>query len=89
MPNIVLRSKYYKSITDRDLSNPNKQKSIKERNYYSSKSNDGNDYMKYIDDGIKSGSEFDYMDYMISHENSSGVFGKNGLLSKEEKKGGA
>lgn len=86
MPNIVLMAKYYKPISKSDLSNPNKEKSVKKRKYYSSSSSDGNDYMKYIDDGIKAGSDFDYMDYMTSHENSSGVFGKDGLLNKEQKK---
>lgn len=86
MPNIVLMTKYYKPVSASDLSNPNKQKSVKKRNYYSSRSSDGNDYMKYIDDGVKAGSDFDYMEYMTCHELSSGVFGKDGLLSKEQKK---
>ncbi len=86
MPNIVLMAKYYKPVSESDLANPNKQKTVKKRNYYSSNSSDGNDYMKYIDDGVKAGSDFDYMDYMTSHENSSGVFGKDGLLTKEQKK---
>lgn len=86
-PNVVLRLRYYQpSDANLDASNPQKAKKVNARNYYSSNTSDGSDYMNYIDDGIKAGNGFDYMDYMTSHEKSSGVFGKDGLMSDEKKK---
>ena len=85
-PNVVLRLRYYQpGDASLDASNPNHLKKIRNRNYYSSNGGE-NDYLKYIDDGIKAGNGFDYMDYMTSHEQSSGVFGKDGLMSEEKKK---
>ena len=85
-PNVVLRLRYYQpGDASLDASNPNHVKKIRNRNYYSSNGGE-NDYLKYIDDGIKAGNGFDYMDYMTSHEQSSGVFGKDGLMSEEKKK---
>ncbi len=86
-PNVVLRLRFYKpEDASLDASNPVNEKKVNARNYYSSNTVDGSDYMNYIDDGIKAGNGFDYMDYMTSHEKSSGVFDKNGLMSLEEKK---
>ena len=85
-PNVVLRLRYYQpGDANLDANNPNHLKKIRNRNYYSSNGGE-NDYLKYIDDGIKAGNGFDYMDYMTSHEQSSGVFGKDGLMSEEKKK---
>ena len=84
-PNVVLMVKYYKPNTDRDINNPKAETKVKKRNYYSSNLSDGNDYMKYIDDGIKSKNDFDYMEYMTSHEESSGVFSNDGILTKQQK----
>jgi len=85
-PNVVFKIRYYQpSDASLDASNPINLERIKNRNYYSSNGGE-NDFLKYIDDGIKRGNGFDYMDYMTSHDKSSGVFGKNGLLTAEEKK---
>ena len=85
-PNVVLKLRYYQpGDASLDASNPNHVKKIRNRNYYSSNGGE-NDYLKYIDDGIKAGNGFDYMDYMTSREQSSGVFGKDGLMSEEKKK---
>lgn len=85
-PNVVFKIRYYQpGDASLDASNPNNLKRIKNRNYYSSNGGE-NDFLKYIDDGIKRGNGFDYMDYMTSHDKSSGVFGKNGLLTAEQKK---
>lgn len=86
-PNVVLRLRYYQpQDANLDVSNPINEKKVNARNYYSSNTGDGSDYMNYIDDGIKAGNGFDYMDYVGNNEKSSGVFGKNGLMSVEEKK---
>jgi hypothetical protein len=44
------------------------------------------DYLSYIDKGIKTTKVRDYVDYAGDDEKSSGIFSANGLLSKEEKK---
>lgn len=86
VPNVVFKIRYYQSSdANLDASNEINLERIKKRNYYSSNGGE-NDFLKYIDDGIKRGNGFDYMDYMTSHDNSSGVFGKNGLMTAEEKK---
>lgn len=86
-PNVLIRLKYYKP-EDADLSpdNPINQKKIKNRNYYSSNQSNGEDYMKYMDKGAKAGEVYDYMSYAGNEEKSSGVFGKDGLLTEEQKK---
>ena len=79
-PNVLIRLKYYKP-EDAELSpdNPINQRKIKNRNYYSSKQSNGEDYMKYMDKGAKAGEVYDYMSYAGNEEKSSGVFGKDGL----------
>lgn len=49
------------------------------RDFYSS--NKADDYIGYIDKGIKSNAEIDYMDYAGNEEKSSGLFSSNGLLT--------
>jgi len=86
IPNVVLRLRYYKpEDANRDASNPKNKTRIRNRNYYSSNSGES-DYMKYVEDGVKSGNGFDYMEYMTSHKDSSGVFSKKGFMTDEEKK---
>ncbi|MFR1524201.1 MAG: relaxase MobL [Bacilli bacterium] len=86
-PNVVLRLRYYKpEDAYLDVTNESNAKKVNARNYYSSNTSDGSDYMNYIDDGIKKGNGFDYIDYMGNPEKSSGVFYKNGLMSKEKMK---
>lgn len=85
-PNVVFKVRYYQpSDASLDASNPINVDKINKRNYYSSNAGE-NDFLKYIDDGIKRGNGFDYMDYMTSHDESSGVFCKDGLMTAEQKK---
>lgn len=70
-PNVIARIRYY------DLNSP-------KREFYSSSIKD--DYLNYIDKGIISNKEIDYLDYAGNKEKSSGVFNGNGLLSSGEKK---
>ena len=86
-PNVFIRLKYYKS-EDAGLNpdNPIYAKKIKNRTYYSSNQPNGNDYMKYMDNGSKAGEVYDYMAYAGNEEKSSGVFVKDGLLSEKNKK---
>lgn len=86
-PNVVFKVRYYQpSDANLDATNPINIKRINARNYYSSNTSDGSDFMNYIDDGIKRGNGFDYIDYMGNEEKSTGVFGKNGLMTAEQKK---
>ena len=71
-PNIVTMLRYY-------------DKSSEHRDFLSSKSKD--DYLGYIDKGIKSTDGFrDYIDYAGNLEKSSGVFNQHGLMGSSEKK---
>lgn len=70
-PKIIVRAHYY------DLSSEG-------RDFYSSLKK--NDYIGYIDTGIKTAGAKDYMDYADNPEKSSGVFNPKGLLTQEEKK---
>ena len=54
------------------------------RDFYSSGKAD--DYLSYIDKGIKTAGVRDYVDYAGDDEKSSGIFSAQGLLNKEEKK---
>lgn len=76
-PNVLVRLKYYPATGN------NKQFAGR-RAYYTSSLTD--DYMRYIDKGAddKSGTP-DYVDYVGNKEKSSGVFGKDGLLTKDQK----
>lgn len=86
-PNVLVRLKYYRS-EDAELNpdNPIYASKMKKRAFYSSNRKDGDDYMKYIDKGAKAGEVYDYMAYAGNEEKSSGVFGKDGLLSENQKK---
>ena len=54
------------------------------RQFYSSNTN--KDYMNYILTGINDTKKFDYLSYMNNKDKSAGVFGKNGLLTSDERK---
>lgn len=73
-PLVLVRVKYY-------------GKGTKNRDWYSSNSKGGGDYLNYVDTGSKSGKYYDdYMQYAGNPEKSSGVFGNNGLMTQQEKK---
>lgn len=87
VPNVFVRLKYYKrEDADLNTDNPLDAKKVKNRAYYSSNQPNGEDYMKYMDKGAKAGEVYDYMAYAGNEEKSSGVFGKDGLLSESKKK---
>ena len=77
-PNVLVRLKYYPS------GGGNAGYSGR-RTFYASGGPD--DYMKYVDRGITGDpiTVRDYMNYVGDTEKSSGVFGKNGLLSKAQR----
>lgn len=71
-PNVLARIHYYEPGGDG-------------RDFYSSSKKD--DYLSYIDKGIKSDKIVrDYMDYAGNEEKSSGLFWANGMLSDSDKK---
>lgn len=71
MPNVIVRTHYY-------------EKGTPHRAFYDSTQKD--DYLAYMDKGIKSGERIDYLDYTGNEEKSSGIFNANGILSKADKK---
>ncbi len=70
-PNVLVRTHYYEVGSNK-------------RDFYASKLKD--DYVGYIDKGIKSTRCLDYLDYAGNQEKSSGLFSSDVLLSDEEKK---
>lgn len=71
-PNVLARIHYY-------------EVGSKGRDFYSSSKKD--DYLNYIDKGIKSDKAVrDYIDYAGNEEKSSGLFWQNGMLSDSDKK---
>ncbi len=53
-----------------------------QRNYYSS--NKYNDYVKYVETGIKDLKNLDYVEYANNDTKSSGIFNENGKLDRTE-----
>lgn len=77
MPNVIVKLRYYAEKS-------NNTKIHSRRAFYSSKQAD--DYLGYMDKGSKAKGYVNYLDYAGNNEKSAGVFDKNGLLSKEQKK---
>lgn len=87
MPKVVFRVRYYApGDAYLDAAKKENQRKIANRNYYSSNQSDGQDYINYIEDGIRQSGDFDYVDYVGVHEKSIGAFDKNGILTPEGKK---
>lgn len=59
-----------------------KKENQTKRDFYSSKNKD--DYVGYISKGIKDNLPKDYVDYMDNKEKTNGIFGKNGLMNKQD-----
>lgn len=70
-PLVIARMRYYKPDANR-------------RSFYASAQAD--DYLAYIDKGSKAKTYVDYLDHTGNEEKSAGVFKKNGLLTKPQKK---
>ena len=71
IPNVIAKIQYI------ECDNPR-------RVFYSSGSKD--DYLGYIDKGVKLNKDIDYLDYTGNQEKSSGVFNQTGLLSYDSKR---
>ena len=71
VPNVIAKIQYI------ECDNPR-------RVFYSSGSKD--DYLGYIDKGVKLNKDIDYLDYTGNLEKSSGVFNQNGLLNYDSKR---
>ena len=85
-PNVIIKTEFHQYYDKPPVNNEIKMKRYKERLYYSSNQEDGNDYVKYMDTGSKAGKTNDYIKYAENEEKSSGIFGANGLYSEAEKK---
>lgn len=73
-PNVVLRINYY-CPSYREKRNQTK------RDFYASKNKD--DYIGYVNKGIKEGVPQDYIEYLDNNKKTNGIFNKDGLMSKE------
>lgn len=86
MANVVFKIRYYKpEDAYLDATKERNKRRIANRNYYSSSQSDGQDYINYIEDGIKQSGDFDYVDYVGIHEKSIGAFDKYGILDQKRK----
>ena len=72
VPNVLFRAQYY-------------TKDSKEYGFYSSKDS-SNDYLEYVNKGVKEGKTKDFLDYTGNPEKSSGAFSKDGILTYQERK---
>ena len=61
---------------------PNNPEMQDKRKFYSS--NKYNDYMKYIDTGIKDLKNIDFVEYSNNNSKSSGIFNQNGKMNKKQ-----
>ena len=77
VPNVNIFLQYYNS-------HGGSKEYQNKRQFYSSNTN--KDYMNYILTGINDTKKFDYLSYMNNKDKSAGVFGKNGLLTSDERK---
>ena len=71
-PNVLFRAAYY-------------TKESKEYQFYSSQ-NSKIDYLNYVSEGHRQGKYKDYVDYTGNTEKSYGAFGRNGILTDQERK---
>ena len=61
---------------------PNNPAMQDKRKFYSS--NKYNDYMKYIDTGIKDLKNIDFVEYSNNSTKSSGIFNQDGKMNKKQ-----
>ncbi len=71
-PNVLFKCEYF-------------QKGRKGYSFYSSKDT-SNDYLSYVNNGVRQGKYRDYIDYAGNEEKSSGAFSSSGILTPKEKK---
>ncbi len=79
--NIVLLCKYYKP---KDKYKSSQEKEIAKREFLSCTAN--YNYVSYVDTGSIDNTPTDYTKYVGNNEKSCGVFGKDGLLTDEQKR---
>lgn len=82
VPNVNCKIQYIQNEGEIAKSPALTEKYSNKRRFYSSQLAD--DYLKYMDKGSKE--KIDYISYSGDEEKSCGVFGKNGLLTMNEKK---
>ena len=70
-PNVLFKCEYF-------------QTGRKGYSFYSSKDT-SNDYLSYVNNGVRQGKYRDYIDYAGNEEKSSGAFSANGILTPKEK----
>ncbi len=70
-PNVLFKCEYF-------------QKGRKGYSFYSSKDT-SNDYLSYVNNGVRQGKYRDYIDYAGNEEKSSGAFSSCGILTPKEK----
>lgn len=83
VPYVNCKIKYYENEYTLSRNSAKQEKYGKARQFYSCKQSNGEDYLKYVDKGSKQ--KIDYVEYSGDNEKSSGLFGKNGLMSLKER----
>lgn len=83
VPFVNCKIHYYENESTLSRNPTKKQKYDNARKFYSCNQENGDDYLKYVCKGSKQ--KIDYVEYSGDSEKSTGVFGKNGLLTAKEK----
>ena len=84
VPNVNAFLHFYQPEPPPHLKGKAHEKYIKKRKFYSCNSDNGYDYVNYVNTGSKH--KEDYVEYSGDDEKSKGLFSINGKLSKKEKK---
>lgn len=83
VPNVICKIRYFENEDTLSHDASKCEKYGDARKFYSCNQSNGEDYLKYINKGSKQ--KLDYVEYSGNSEKSTGVFGKNGLLSAKER----
>ncbi len=84
VPNVNAFLKFYQPNPPANLNGKAKERYITKRKFYSCNSDNGYDYVNYVNVGSKQKS--DYVEYSGDDEKSKGLFSSQGKLSKRERK---
>ena len=84
VPNVNAFLHFYQPKPPPYLKGKAREQYIKKRKFYSCNSDNGYDYVNYVNTGSKH--KEDYVDYSGDDEKSKGLFSINGKLTKKEKK---
>lgn len=84
VPNVNAFLHFYQPEPPPHLKDKARERYIQKRKFYSCNSDNGYDYVNYVNTGSKN--KADYVEYSGDDEKSKGLFSTNGKLTKKEKK---